>query len=161
MKKIISMLFAVTLVLGFVSNANAAKTLKCQTVLNTKADEVKMLKDFTDTVTTLTSGSLKFEILPAGAVVGVKETLDAVDKGFKLQPVDASILHMENTTIDLFVKKIRSFSKNYFFKFYEKNKEILRDKRLELNTPNMLHSYLIKMASMIFYLRENVLVMKI
>ena len=40
-----------------------------------------MLKDFTDTVTTLTSGSLKFEIMPAGAVVGVKETLDAVDKG--------------------------------------------------------------------------------
>ena len=59
MKKIISMLFATVLVLGFVSNANAAKTLKCQTVLNTKADEVKMLKDFTDTVTTLTGGSLK------------------------------------------------------------------------------------------------------
>ena len=37
------------------------KTLKCQTVLNTKADEVKMLKDFTDTVTVLTGGSLKFE----------------------------------------------------------------------------------------------------
>ena len=47
MKKIISMLFATFLVLGFISNANAAKTLKCQTVLNTKADEVKMLKDFT------------------------------------------------------------------------------------------------------------------
>ena len=81
MKKIISMLFAVSMVFGFISNANAAKTLKCQTVLNTKADEVKMLKDFTDTVTELTGGSLKFEILPAGAVVGVKETLDAVDKG--------------------------------------------------------------------------------
>ena len=52
MKKIISTLFATVLLLGFVSNANAAKTLKCQTVLNTKADEVKMLKDFTDTVTT-------------------------------------------------------------------------------------------------------------
>ena len=52
-------MFAVFLVLGFVSNANA-KTLKCQTFLNTKADEVKMLKDFTDTVTTLTGGSLKF-----------------------------------------------------------------------------------------------------
>ena len=48
------MLFATLLVLRYVSNANAAKTLKCQTVLNTKADEVKMLKDFTDTVTTLT-----------------------------------------------------------------------------------------------------------
>ena len=58
MKKIISMLFAVAMVFGFISNANAAKTLKCQTVLNTKADEVKMLKDFTDTVTTLTAGSL-------------------------------------------------------------------------------------------------------
>ena len=53
MKKIISTLFATVLLLGFVSNANAAKTLKCQTVLNTKADEVKMLKDFTDTVTCL------------------------------------------------------------------------------------------------------------
>ena len=71
MKKIISMLFAVAMVFGIISNANAAKTLKCQTVLNTKADEVKMLKDFTDTVTELTGGSLKFEILPAGAVVGV------------------------------------------------------------------------------------------
>ena len=81
MKKIISMLFATVLVLGFASSANAAKTLKCQTVLNTKADEVKMLKDFTNTVTELTAGSLKFEILPAGAIVGGKETLDAVDKG--------------------------------------------------------------------------------
>ena len=47
MKKIVSMLFATLLVIGFTSSANAAKTLKCQTVLNTKADEVKMLKDFT------------------------------------------------------------------------------------------------------------------
>ena len=75
------MLFAITLVLGFMTNANAAKTLKCQTVISAKADEVVMLKDFTDTVTTLTGGSLKFEIMPAGTVVGVKETLDAVDKG--------------------------------------------------------------------------------
>ena len=81
MKKIISTLFAVFLVFGFVSNANAAKTFKCQTVLNAKGDEVIMLKDFTDTVTKLTGGSLKFEIMPAGTVVGVKETLDAVDKG--------------------------------------------------------------------------------
>ena len=92
MKKIISMFFATILVLGFASSANAAKTLKCQTVLNTKADEVKMLKDFTDTVTELTSGSLKFEILPAGAVVGVKETLDAVDKG--LIDCGLSLIHI-------------------------------------------------------------------
>ena len=81
MKKIISMIFAVSLVLGFTTSANAAKTLKCQTVISAKADEVVMLKDFTDTVTALTGGSLKFEIMPAGTVVGVKETLDAVDKG--------------------------------------------------------------------------------
>ena len=53
MKKIISTLFAVFLVFGFVSNANAAKTFKCQTVLNAKGDEVVMLKDFTDNVTKL------------------------------------------------------------------------------------------------------------
>ena len=80
MKKIISMLFGVVILSSFLVTGANAKTLKCQTVLNTKADEVKMLRDFTDTVTTLTGGSLKFEILPAGAVVGVKETLDAVDK---------------------------------------------------------------------------------
>ena len=82
MKKIIS-LFVGTLLLTVmtVTGANSAQTLKCQTVLNSKSDEVKMLKDFTDTVTELTQGSLKFEIMPAGAVVGVKETLDAVDKG--------------------------------------------------------------------------------
>ena len=53
------MLFATILVLGFTSSANAAKTLKCQTVLNTKADEVKMLKDFTDTVTAFNKWFIK------------------------------------------------------------------------------------------------------
>ena len=82
MKKIIS-LFVGTLLLTVmtVTGANSAQTLKCQTVISAKADEVVMLKDFTDTVTELTGGSLKFEIMPAGSVVGVKETLDAVDKG--------------------------------------------------------------------------------
>ena len=81
MKKLLSLVFGLAVLVGFSMTSANAKTLKCQTVLNTKADEVKMLKDFTDTVTELTDGSLKFEILPAGAVVGVKETLDAVDKG--------------------------------------------------------------------------------
>ena len=44
------------IILGFMTNANAAKTLKCQTVISAKADEVVMLKDFTDTVTALTGG---------------------------------------------------------------------------------------------------------
>ena len=39
MKKIISMLFASFLVFGFISNASAAKTLKCQTVISAKGDE--------------------------------------------------------------------------------------------------------------------------
>jgi TRAP-type mannitol/chloroaromatic compound transport system substrate-binding protein len=81
MKKIISFVLGTALLAALsVSSANA-KTLKCQTVINAKADEVVMLKDFGQTVTDLTGGSIKFEILPAGTVVGVKETLDAVDKG--------------------------------------------------------------------------------
>ena len=81
MRKIISLFLGIVMFIGFSVSAIAAKTLKCQTVISAKADEVVMLKDFTDTVTTLTGGSLKFEIMPGGTVVGMKETLDAVDKG--------------------------------------------------------------------------------
>jgi len=81
MKKIISLFVGSLLLTVMTVTGASAQTLKCQTVISAKADEVVMLKDFTDTVTELTGGSLKFEIMPAGAVVGVKETLDAVDKG--------------------------------------------------------------------------------
>ncbi len=81
MRKIISLFLGIALFVGFTVSANAAKTLKCQTVISAKADEVKMLKDWGNDITALTNGEIKFEILPAGTVVGVKETLDAVDKG--------------------------------------------------------------------------------
>ena len=81
MRKIISLFLGISLFIGFTVSANAAKTLKCQTVISAKADEVKMLKDWGNDITALTNGEIKFEILPAGTVVGVKETLDAVDKG--------------------------------------------------------------------------------
>ena len=76
-----------TLIAGAVAAAVAAgsafaeTTIRIQSVISAKADEVTMLQAFADDVTALTNGSLKFEILPAGAVVGVRETLDAVDKG--------------------------------------------------------------------------------
>lgn len=62
-------------------SAFAETVIRIQSVISAKADEVTMLKAFTDDVTALTNGEVVFEILPAGAVVGVKETLDAVDKG--------------------------------------------------------------------------------
>ena len=68
MKKIISMLFATLLVIGFTSNANAAKTLKCQTVISAKADEVVMLKDFTDTVTAVTVSVKSLSITTSSAL---------------------------------------------------------------------------------------------
>ena len=60
-----------------------AKTTKIrvQSVIPTSADEVTMLKEFAADVTALTGGSVTFEVLPAGAVVAVNDTLDAVDKG--------------------------------------------------------------------------------
>lgn len=63
------------------SAAMAERVLRVQTVISAKADEVVMLKNFADDVTALTDGEITFEILPAGSVVGVKETLDAVDAG--------------------------------------------------------------------------------
>ncbi len=60
----------------------AAETLiRIQSVIPTSADEVVMLEDFAADVTALTNGEVRFEVLPAGAVVGVNETLDAVDAG--------------------------------------------------------------------------------
>lgn len=56
-------------------------TIRVQSVIPASADEVHMLEDFAADVLALTDGTLKIEVLPAGAVVGVKETLDAVDKG--------------------------------------------------------------------------------
>jgi len=61
--------------------ASAVTKIRVQSVISAKADEVFMLKDFAQDVTDLTGGSVVFEVLPAGAVVGVRETLDAVDSG--------------------------------------------------------------------------------
>ena len=55
--------------------------IKVQAVIGTQTTEVRMLKDFMADVNALTGGEVTFEVLPAGAVVGVKETLDAVDSG--------------------------------------------------------------------------------
>jgi TRAP-type mannitol/chloroaromatic compound transport system substrate-binding protein len=55
--------------------------IRVQAVIGTQTTEVKMLKDFMSDVTALTGGEVTFEVLPAGAVVGNKETLDAVDSG--------------------------------------------------------------------------------
>ena len=63
------------------SVAYAETVIRVQSVIPAKADEVHMLNEFAADVAALTNGSLKIEVLPAGAVVGVKETLDAVDSG--------------------------------------------------------------------------------
>ncbi len=55
--------------------------IRVQSVIPTSADEVTMLKEFAADVAALTGNSVTFEILPAGAVVAVNDTLDAVDKG--------------------------------------------------------------------------------
>ena len=61
--------------------AFAETVIRVQSVIPSSADEVVMLQSFADDVEALTGGEVKFEILPAGAVVGVQETLDAVDAG--------------------------------------------------------------------------------
>ncbi|KMW60307.1 TRAP-type C4-dicarboxylate transport system, periplasmic component [Candidatus Rhodobacter oscarellae] len=63
------------------STAMAEKVLRIQSVLPTTADEVVMLKAFGDDVAALTNGSLTIEVLPAGAVVGPRDIMDAVDAG--------------------------------------------------------------------------------
>ncbi|WP_247743789.1 TRAP transporter substrate-binding protein [Shimia sp. R9_3] len=63
------------------STAVAETVIRVQSVIPAQADEVHMLNEFAADVAALTDGSVKIEVLPAGAVVGVRETLDAVDSG--------------------------------------------------------------------------------
>ena len=63
------------------STATAETVIRIQSVLSNSSDEVKMLGSFADDVAALTGGSLKIEILPAGAVVGPRNIMDAVDAG--------------------------------------------------------------------------------
>ena len=63
------------------SMAYAEVRIRVQSVIPSKADEVVMLKEFAADVAALTDNEVIIEVLPAGAVVGVRETLDAVDKG--------------------------------------------------------------------------------
>ena len=69
-----------TLLLGGVVQAKKV-TIRVQSVIPSKADEVVMLKQFGSNVSALTNGEVEIKVLPAGAIVGVKETLEAVDKG--------------------------------------------------------------------------------
>ncbi|MGR3515106.1 MAG: TRAP transporter substrate-binding protein [Paracoccaceae bacterium] len=61
--------------------AMAEKVLRIQSVLPNTADEVVMLNEFGADVAALTGGSLTIEVLPAGAVVGPRDIMDAVDAG--------------------------------------------------------------------------------
>ena len=80
-KRTLSVLIG-TLALVVAAQGVIAKTvIRVQSVIPAKADEVVMLNDFGATVGELTNGEVVIEVLPAGAIVGVKETLEAVDKG--------------------------------------------------------------------------------
>ena len=63
------------------SMALSETIIRVQSVIPAKADEVFMLEDFAADVAALTNNEVIIQVLPAGAVVGVAETLDAVDSG--------------------------------------------------------------------------------
>lgn len=81
-KKMSTALAAATVsIAALVSAASAETVIRIQSVLPNTADEVFMLEDFGKDVAALTGGSLKIEVLPAGAVVAARDVMDAVDAG--------------------------------------------------------------------------------
>jgi TRAP-type mannitol/chloroaromatic compound transport system substrate-binding protein len=79
-----SLIGAIAMALGilFSGVATAGKvTIKIQSVLPTKADEIVMVKDFAANVAALTNNEVQIEVLPDGAIVSGRDILDAVDKG--------------------------------------------------------------------------------
>ena len=80
--KLVQLLGAAALSVAMaVSTVQAETTIRVQSVLSDTADEVFMLKEFAKDVDELTGGSVKIEVLPAGAVVGPRDIMDAVDAG--------------------------------------------------------------------------------
>lgn len=73
--------FLTAALLMMTSTAQAKTVIRVQAAVPAKGDEITMFKDFAANVSALTEGEVEFQVLPAGAVVGVKEILDAVDKG--------------------------------------------------------------------------------
>ena len=68
--------------LTMMASATFAETvIRVQYVLGNSSDEVRMVESFAQDVFDLTNGSVKIEILPAGAVVGPRDIIDAVDAG--------------------------------------------------------------------------------
>ena len=63
------------------SAATAETVIRIQSVLGNSTDEVRMVESFAADVAALTDGSVKIEIFPAGAVVGPRDIMDAVDAG--------------------------------------------------------------------------------
>jgi TRAP-type mannitol/chloroaromatic compound transport system substrate-binding protein len=64
------------------ATATTAETvIRIQSVLGNSTDEVRMVESFATDVADLTGGSVKIEVLPAGAVVGPRDIIDAVDAG--------------------------------------------------------------------------------
>lgn len=75
-------LSAGTAALTLMASAAFAETvIRIQSVLGNSTDEVRMVESFAQDVFDLTNGSVKIEILPAGAVVGPRDIIDAVDAG--------------------------------------------------------------------------------
>ncbi|MFQ5935775.1 MAG: TRAP transporter substrate-binding protein [Acidiferrobacterales bacterium] len=89
--------FSLTVLLaGIVSLASGwaqAETLKLkmQTAVNAGAPHMTLLQRFADNVKRMSNGRVEIEILPAGAIVGAQQILDAVDKG--LMPMGYAWTH--------------------------------------------------------------------
>jgi len=81
--KLVKILSAAALGLSLAAGsvAQAETVIKLQSVLGDSSDEVVMLKAFADDVSELTGGSVTIEVMPAGAVVGPRDIIDAVDAG--------------------------------------------------------------------------------
>ena len=68
--------------LAMIASAATAETvIRIQSVLGNSTDEVRMVESFAADVADLTGGSVKIEVLPAGAVVGPRDIIGAVDAG--------------------------------------------------------------------------------
>ena len=77
---LVALAFAITCI-GAAPASAENYTLKIQTAVPSASIYYKLIERMAGRIDTMSSGRLKIEVLPAGAVVGAFEILDAVDQG--------------------------------------------------------------------------------
>ena len=89
--------------------------------------------------------------------------LDLLSKNIELKTTKASVIHQDSTPLFLYYKKLKSFFKNYYILFYNKNKKYFnlnKDSKNIISNDIQKYKTLVKVCKLNDYFNNKLFVMK-